>query len=675
MSMVNIDIGGIISDSMERSISINDNSILSELKKYINKPEMVIAEYVWNAFDAGANKVDICYSYNSSSDGISFGYPNLSISDDGNGWDMSQANSTVATFLDSEKRLKKVPYRSLPHGSRGIGRFSFQAIANSAEWTSNCNGKKYTLVLKSESISKFTINEEEQKNNKPKNGSTVKFNVTSNLLNEAFFETLLPKDLLKRFAWFLTLYPEKNIYINSKAIDPRDLIEAEKDADIEINNQKFTAHLIQWKNALADKEFSKIYFQDEAGNEIFKLPSGLNNKSDIFYHAAYIKSNEFIGYIPSAEEESGQQGLLDTDQKKLIGAIKKEIRKALEDFREPYIEKISETLVDKLKEEKVMPSPESLHVPEECFSELVRQTYVIAPEMYSGMSTDNKKMILGLLASLMGTNESNIILKMIDEVYKLSNTQRAKLEDLLKRTSLGNIVDTIQEIDYRLQTLDDLESLVYDPDKYKDTLEVKHLQKILDKDFWVFGEEYRLVSSTEGAIKNTINRFASEILGIADYNTESESRKEVDLFLSKKIVHRNSNGMYEVHNIVVELKRPSVKLSKEELDQIKEYKRKILEDPACSTENIHWTFILVGKEFSSDDAISDAIENMRNNGEASRGLVECLPKKNCKVYVRKWSDIINCELRPQYEYLKEKLKLEQRNPSEDTQEEIVSRHQ
>lgn len=228
MSIDIIYIGGIIKDNMERSISINNNSILSELKKYTNKPEMVIAEYVWNAFDAGANTVDIRYSYDSLSDGIGFGYPSLSISDDGNGWDMSQANPTVATFLDSEKRLKKVPYRSLPHGSRGIGRFSFQAIANSAEWTSYCNGKKYTLVFRSESISKFTINEEKQKDNKFKNGSIVKFNITSNLLNEAFFEELLPKDLLKRFAWFLTLYPEKNICINSKEIDPKDLIETEK---------------------------------------------------------------------------------------------------------------------------------------------------------------------------------------------------------------------------------------------------------------------------------------------------------------------------------------------------------------------------------------------------------------------------------------------------------------
>lgn len=394
----------------------------------------------------------------------------------------------------------------------------------------------------------------------------------------------------------------------------------------------------------------------------------------MFYHAAYVKSDEFNGYTPSIEEENEQQVLLDSDQKKLVGAVKKEIRKALEEFREPYIEKISEALVDKLKEEKVMPSPELLHVSEEHFSELVRQTYVIAPEIYSGMSIDNKKMILGLLASLMGTNESGIILKMIDDVYKLSNTQRAKLEDLLKRTSLGNIIDTIQEIDYRLQTLDDLENLVYDTDKYKNTLEVKHLQKILDKDFWVFGEEYRLVSSTEGAIRKTINKFANEILEIKGYNTESDSKKEVDLFLSKKILRHNPNGMSEVHNIIVELKRPSVKLGKQELDQISEYKRKILEDPVCKSDNIHWTFILVGRDFSDDEVVSDAIENMRNYGEASRGLVEYVQKKNCKTYIRKWSDIINCELRPQYEYLKEKLKLKQRDPSEETQEEIVSRH-
>jgi hypothetical protein len=58
--------------------------------------------------------------------------------------------------------------------------------------------------------------------------------------------------------------------------------------------------------------------------------------------------------------------------------------------------------------------------------------------------------------------------------------------------------------------IEDLKKLVFD---FKDeTLEVQHLQKVLDENFWIFGEQFRLFASTEGTLKNTLSKYAKEIL-------------------------------------------------------------------------------------------------------------------------------------------------------------------
>jgi len=49
------------------------------------------------------------------------------------------------------------------------------------------------------------------------------------------------------------------------------------------------------------------------------------------------------------------------------------------------------------------------------------------------------------------------------------------------------------------------------------------------------------------------------------------------MLLAKKIESQD-----RVVNLVVELKRPSVTLGKKELDQIKTYRDKLMEEPACN---------------------------------------------------------------------------------------------
>ena len=222
---------------------------------------------------------------------------------------------------------------------------------------------------------------------------------------------------------------------------------------------------------------------------------------------------------------------------------------------------------------------------------------------------------------------------------------------MLERTTLEYILETVKEIEQRLTVIDDLDRLVHDDNLFKKTLEVRHLQQIINQDFWVFGEEYRLVIDTEGSIKKAVEKWAKDILKIEDYDPEADSKKEVDLLLSKKIEYSD-----RVVNIVVELKRPSVKLGEKEVGQLRNYRKELFKDPVCTGKNIEWVFILVGRDY--DNEVERLIESAANHGESYKGLIEKVTTERTRIYVRKWTEIIQGELLPKHRYLKDRLQLQ-----------------
>jgi hypothetical protein len=648
------------------SIKITDRSIINELRAYESRPADALAEYIWNSFDAGANSVRINYAFPTTTSGVDFGYPDLTIEDDGEGWDM-QDLSSIENFLDSNKKKYKKLYKSLPHGSKGVGRFTFYGFAKSVTWKTNFGGTNHELTLERESISNYnlapkTVGQEREK------GTEAVFEVNSEHLNEGFFEVGLPRRLLEKFAWFLTLYPDKSISINGDRLQLEQIVADQKVENIEEGQDAVSVRLVRWERSLADKENSKLYFIDSKGSEVFKCPTGLNHKSDTFFHSAYVRSKLFDDYSPSKEDmldsSSGQTSILGDKQSKLVNGVRLHIRQSLEAFRKPHIKARSLEIIDEWAKDKILPDVEKYGIAPEQYREVVQSTFIIAPDLYLGVPNEQRKVILNLIASLLGTSDRNLIVMILDQVYKLNDEQKEALEELLSRTTLENILGTLKEIDLRLQVIEDLDRLVNDGDIFKSVKEVEHLQAIINNEFWVFGEEFRLVINTEGSIRKAIRKWAKDILEIEDFDPETHSRKELDLLISKKV-----ESEARIVNIVVELKRPSVKLGEKELSQIRNYRKKILAEPACSGKNIEWIFILIGREYDED--IKRAIENAQGQGEKYKGLIEHIPSENTKMYVRKWSEVINVDLRSRHRYLQEKLNLQLKDREIHTPTEIT----
>ena len=109
-------------------------------------------------------------------------------------------------------------------------------------------------------------------------------------------------------------------------------------------------------------------------------------------------------------------------------------------------------------------------------------------------------------------------------------------------------------------------------------------------------------------------------------------------------------------NIIVELKRASKVIGKTEYDQIEGYMEQIQTQSLCNGKNQFWEFYLIGKDYNSH--IEGKIETAKSYGEYKRGLCHYSNDGRFRIYVRKWSDILEVEWRSKLKYLDEKLKIQ-----------------
>jgi len=118
----------------------------------------------------------------------------------------------------------------------------------------------------------------------------------------------------------------------------------------------------------------------------------------------------------------------------------------------------------------------------------------------------------------------------------------------------------------------------------------------------------------------------------------------VDLMLSKATYFADRR-----QHLVVELKRPSVKLTQKELSQITNYALAVTRDDRFKTPDVSWEFWLLG------DDMDDAVEELVNKKDGPSGLYT--EGDNYRIWVRRWADVLE-ENRQRLHFYREHLKYE-----------------
>jgi len=239
--------------------------------------------------------------------------------------------------------------------------------------------------------------------------------------------------------------------------------------------------------------------------------------------------------------------------------------------------------------------------------------------------------------------------RVIREVIELTPEQLADFNRLLDRTNLAAIIRVTRTVTDRLDFLADLESLLFDTGKRERLLERSQLHKILENDrTWVFGEEYALAVSDKGLTK--VLEAHRKLLGLGDSLDVGPVLGAdgkpliIDLLLSKAASSPNSRK-----HLVVELKRPSVKLGQRELGQITDYAIAVSKDPRFKNADVEWDYWLVG------DEVDDAVHALTHQQGKPSGLYA--DGDNYRIWVRTWSQILE-ENRRRLHFYREHLDYE-----------------
>ena len=646
-------------------VAVQAKGIKNRLKGI--KPYRAIAEYIWNGFDAKANTVDINYTVNALGN-----INSISISDNGRGIPCDLVDKKFEPILSSEKRDAEVKH-TLIHGKNGLGRLTFFHFSLSAVWTTiYCEDGKfyeYQIVVHADSIDNYAAEGKKESSDRV-TGTIVTFeNVIE--IPEIYFSKDVCDYLRQEFAWFLELKKDSGFEINVNGIPLSYslLVRDRNNFSTEINGNIFEIEYVRWSRKL-NRHFSRYYCITPLDDFKYSSPTTLNNKSDEFYHSVFIQSEYFSSFI--TDTKAGQADLIspNNDQSDVFKSLILCVNNFLRGKRKPFIVDFAQELVDSFESDGIFPaynkniSWEKMRHAD--LRESISQLFQIDPRIFSNLNMIQKKTFVRFVSLIIDSGDIDDLFSILEGIVDLTSGERERFARQLKTTKMSSIVNTIEIISDRYKSVEEFRRLVFDPGMYAG--EVPHLQKMMERNYWLIGEEYQLLTAAEPNFEEALRRHTYILSGVAvDKAIAHESKnKEMDLFLIRQGKKQN-----KIENIVLELKHPvNIRLGKREFDQLYEYYQVIRSEPMFNGANMEWKFYLIGNSFDSTGYVNSQILSHKNHGEPGLAF-----SGEYKIYVFKWSEIFT-EFELKHDFLNKNLKLELHRLSDgefDSADDIVSK--
>lgn len=235
------------------------------------------------------------------------------------------------------------------------------------------------------------------------------------------------------------------------------------------------------------------------------------------------------------------------------------------------------------------------------------------------------------------------LLPIIEETVSLKGEHLEKFRNLLERTELEDVISFSEEVAKKLQFLDFLDEVVYGaPSKF--VKERKQFHKIIEKQLWLFGEQYNDTPNlfSDKSLKNNLKELRDKYFKWEpDENEDNviqvdETLKDItDLFFfNERILDDERREI-----MVVELKRPSCRISQKELNQLDRYWYDIGKSGKFS-QDISYKIILISSDLT-DFAKSIVVAANENNPT----IYKKDKRGNVTAYVMKWSNLIHSNRR------------------------------
>lgn len=637
------------------------------------EPEQAIIELIWNAFDAKADNVKIQLLRKDELGGLE----GVTVLDDGVGIDIEKIANNFGQFNDS---LKKNNLEQ--HGSRGRGRFAFHKLANEAIWyTKNIGNKQAKIVINCTDLHKFSCDEIKDKDQhallaKQTTGTCVELKHI--LTKISIDDEQFIKKLSNEFGWFLELKKSRKLTLGSlpiKAPEHQLFIH-----HVNIDGHDFEIKIFLW-NKKPSSEKSFMYLVNSDDKVIYKKLSSFNNKTG-FYTSAYISSqwaDNFSEKFDDLLTEKPTYNPSSSTWKTVEIECTNFTRKIYEDFLKRFVD-------ERLKEfEKKGIFPEYDDITDieqkewrkQNTKELVRELYLTDPKIFNGLNNKQQKIIIQLLDKLSISNENDALISILENVLNLNAENTQKFAQQISKSKLEHIISTIEVLQRRDDVIHKLREIMNI--HYKEVLETPDLQGIIENNTWLFGNSYEMIGAEEDTFTKIAYNFRNQISGINDILSREEldddisdeelegAKRQVDLFLARKIPSTLHSGERFFRCIIIEIKKPSISLNDKHLNQLDEYASILQRYPEFRSEILRFELILVGRKISNSAfAIRNRINSLKDKLEP--GLVTNDDRFKC--YVKNWYTLLD-EFELINGYLLDNLKTKRENLGNFIAKELV----
>lgn len=587
------------------------------IERLNRSPVQGIAELIWNALDADADVINVVLLKNDLD-----GLDGVIVEDDGHGMSHMDALQEFKPLGGSSKQYRPATrnQKRTMHGRAGQGRFGpFGIKCQRIRWETvaeEAPGQLTEIVVYRADQTVFDVSDPAPTDRG--HGTRVSIDGITDVVPSLDRDTAVPK-LTSILALHLGKYPQIVVTYDGVRVDPASMQSHVERYEIRVAEDEAVLTVIEWSIKQVDRH---IYLCSPDGAALGEVRAGIQAPG--FEFTAYLSS-------PLMRELETELGLVELHHERLTPLIEAAQEKLRDHFRRRQGE-LQASVIDEWKQQHLYPYEEEASDPVEVAKRVVFDAVAVrAASLVNATTNDTaRKLSLHLMKQALETGPESLR-RIFGEVMGLSDAARAELDRLLRRTTLTAIITASRQIADRLDFLTGLEVLLFDDENKQTLTERAQLHRIIAAEPWIFGEEFALAVDDQGL--RTLLRKHIELLGRGELAPHEDAmdtggRRRVDLMLGRAMPERENLQ----HHLVVELKRPSVKVGIDELSQIRKYAFKVATDERFDRRGTRWDFIVVSNEL---DALAEeeASSSDRPPGVIHRG-------DNYEISARTWAEII-----------------------------------
>jgi hypothetical protein len=619
--------------------SLHPELLSKQLGTDMYRAAEALKQLVANALDADSSRVDVRIHFNELD-----APERVLISDDGVGISPSEMEDAFGPVGVHVRRTG--PARELI-GFRGIGRFAVFALAVESRWQTIARSPGGTVQQMWAMVpGRRAIEIVEKSVADAPTGTSIDMTLRHRDDVKKLFSSVksVKRVLFNSFAAYLARYEDEvEIWVNDEPVRLGEFVDERLDEEIHGQGELPDASL---HHMVLGQQVEQV-----APNLLVFATKGTTVSHEVLGDEG-IPGKKYLGLVDSAYlsdlTNTAKSELAEFDPG--FQALKGEASNRAKRFIAQRQGDHAKAFLERARRQPYYPYKSPAQSPVDRYR---RQLYdgvlLTLEEQYRIGSAPNnqQKLIFALARQLL---QSEDLASVLTSVLGLQGEEVARFASLLRRTSLSSIIAVADLLVDRLRFLDELEVLVYgSPAKW--VKERSQLHKIIEGHTWVFGEQFHLMGSDRTISKLLLD--AASALGPEDsqdlIDVDPRLRDIPDLHLERS--QWNEGAKFYQH-LVVELKRPSVKVGISHVAKLHRYAEQIVESPVWGQKaNSHrFTFVLVSAE------ISKAVTKSYQAGEELGLLSRPSLQHPTELWALRWSDYLDSR-REELKFLEKEIEI------------------